>query len=282
MNDNSPIFPNPTINLNLAENAKIGTFLRLDSATDADTPQFGIVKYELENGGEYFDLVQEDIDGSLIPQLKLTKLLDFEKRPEHQMTLSAIDGGVPARIGTANVIVKVVDVNDHSPVFPSDRIECNIAENLEVGDVVTMLNATDSDFGENSRITYSYQDTLVTPELASMFVLDGNTGIISVGRPLDFETVQQHILYIKAEDNGPNSVPTYATVVINILDVNDNKPEIKVNFIGDSSEDNIHYISEDIAVGEFLGNFFFRNFQNFESLLNSSSKSCFSFCIRHR
>ena len=80
MNDNSPIFPNPTINLNLAENAKIGTFLRLDSATDADTPEFGIVRYELENGGEYFDLVQEDIDGSLIPQLKLTKLLDFEKR----------------------------------------------------------------------------------------------------------------------------------------------------------------------------------------------------------
>ena len=251
LNDNSPVFPNPTITLDLAENAKVGTFLRLDSATDADTPKFGIVKYELDSKQDYFKLIQDNIDGSIIPQLELIKPLDYERKPTHTMQLVAVDGG--NRQGSAEVIVRVVDVNDHSPVFATDRIECNIPEDLSIGDVVTILNATDGDYGENSRIVYSYQDTLVSEELQRMFKLDPNTGIIKIGEILDFEKQQQHILYIRAIDNGANAVPAYATVVINVLDVNDNRPEIKVSFIGDSeNQQSVHYIQEDIAVGEFL------------------------------
>ena len=65
------------------------------------------------------------------------------------------------------------------------------------------------------------------------------------------ETINRHVLSIVATDNGPNSVPAYATVVINVLDVNDNRPEIKVSFIGEAVDD-VYYIPEDIAVGEFL------------------------------
>ena len=250
LNDNSPIFPNSLISLDLAENAKVGTFLRLDSATDADTPEFGIVRYELDTQQDYFKLVQDDIDGSIIPQLELIKELDFERKPKHTMKLKAIDGG--NRSGEAEVVVSVVDVNDHTPVFATERIECNIPEDLSVGDVVTILNATDADFGENSRISYSYQDTLVSPQLQEIFKLDSESGVITIGKKLDFEKEQQHILYIRAIDNGANAVPAYATVVINVLDVNDNRPEIKVSFMGDSENQLVHYVSEDIAVGEFL------------------------------
>lgn len=250
LNDNSPVFPNSLISLDLAENAKVGTFLRLDSATDADTPEFGIVRYELDTQQDYFKLVQDDIDGSIIPQLELIKELDFERKPKHTMKLKAIDGG--NRSGEAEVVVSVVDVNDHTPVFATERIECNIPEDLSVGDVVTILNATDADFGENSRISYSYQDTLVSPQLQEIFKLDSESGVITIGKKLDFEKEQQHILYIRAIDNGANAVPAYATVVINVLDVNDNRPEIKVSFMGDSENQLVHYVSEDIAVGEFL------------------------------
>ena len=58
LNDNSPLFPNDVIDLRLGENAMIGTKLRLDTATDADTPKFGIVRYELEDLTEYFKLIQ--------------------------------------------------------------------------------------------------------------------------------------------------------------------------------------------------------------------------------
>ena len=256
LNDNSPIFPKSTIDLNLAENAKIGTFLRLDSATDADTPQFGIKSYTLNDPTGYFELVQEDIDGRIIPQLKLGKELDYEKRGEHHLTLTATDGGSPPRYGTADIIVHVVDINDHSPVFQTgSRVECNIPENLEIGDVVAVLNATDADDGPNGRITYSYQETLVPEELRNMFLLNSNSGVITIGEKLDFEKEKTHILYVRASDNGGgNSVPTYATVIVNILDVNDNRPEIKVSFMDDTQgdADGVHYISEDIAVGEFV------------------------------
>ena len=83
------------------------------------------------------------------------------------------------------------------PVFATDRIECNIPEDLTIGYVVTMLNASDGDYGENSRIVYSYMETLVSPELADMFKLDTDSGIITIGAQLDFEKQKQHILYIR-------------------------------------------------------------------------------------
>ena len=108
LNDNNPIFPNDLIQLELAENAVIGTLLRLDSATDADTLPFGVKRYSVdpEQYPSYFELQQDDIDGSIIPQLRLIKSLDFEKRPVHRLTLTAFDGGLPARTGSAQVEVK--------------------------------------------------------------------------------------------------------------------------------------------------------------------------------
>merc|ERR1712021_251022 len=86
-----------------------------------------------------------------------------------------------------------------------------------------------------------------------MFKLDGETGIVTIGEEMDFEDKEQHVLYIRAIDSGANAVPAYATVIINVLDVNDNRPEIKVSFIGDNeNQQNVHFISEDIAIGEFL------------------------------
>ena len=183
LNDNNPIFPNDLIKLELTENAAIGTLLRLDSATDADTVPFAIKRYTVDDQYKnYFELQQDDIDGSIIPQLKLIKTLDFEKRSIHKLTLTAFDGGLPPRTGSAQVEIKVVDVNDHVPEFEQDRFIINVPENLEVGDIVTVLNATDSDVGVNAKINYKYQNTLVEKTLREMFILEEDTGIIRIGK----------------------------------------------------------------------------------------------------
>ena len=86
MNDNNPIFPNELIKLELSETAAVGTILRLDSATDADTAPFAVKRYEIDDPSfpSYFELTQQNTDGSIIPQLKLIRDLDYESRAVHR------------------------------------------------------------------------------------------------------------------------------------------------------------------------------------------------------
>ena len=76
LNDNSPIFPESELTIHIAENAQIGTEIRLDSATDADTAAFGIERYYLGEEDRlvenpYFDLEEEHINDVIIPILKV-------------------------------------------------------------------------------------------------------------------------------------------------------------------------------------------------------------------
>ena len=125
----------------------------------------------------------------------------------------------------------------------------DVPEDLQIGDIVTVLNATDADKGKNAQIRYKYQNTLVEEKLRKMFKLEPDTGIIRVGTQLDFEDQPNHILYVEARDQGVNSVPIYATVVINVLDRNDNPPKIKVSFLDQSETPEI---SEDAVIGSFV------------------------------
>ena len=76
LNDNSPIFPESELTIHIAENAQIGTEIRLDSATDADTAAYGIERYYLGEEDRlvenpYFDLQEEHINDVIIPILKV-------------------------------------------------------------------------------------------------------------------------------------------------------------------------------------------------------------------
>lgn len=42
INDNSPVFPNENIEIEISEGAQIGSAYRLESATDADSAENGI------------------------------------------------------------------------------------------------------------------------------------------------------------------------------------------------------------------------------------------------
>ena len=69
------------------------------------------------------------------------------------------------------------------------------AQGREVGRVL----AIDRDDGTNGQVSYSL---LYTVDVNSKFTVDGATGAVVTGSVLDFEEIQQHILYVKAEDKG--------------------------------------------------------------------------------
>lgn len=63
------------------------------------------------------------------------------------------------------------------------------------------LTATDSDNGDNGRVTYSILQT-VMDKSKDVFAIDSRSGMVTLKKALDREKVAEHVLFIKAEDNG--------------------------------------------------------------------------------
>ena len=79
--------------------------------------------------------------------------------------------------------LSVSDYNDNSPVFSPRDHQIVIPEDFAVNGTLKTVNATDADIGENGRVTYQ-----ITSGDDGIFVIDGNTGLISTTGMFDRET----------------------------------------------------------------------------------------------
>ncbi|XP_072259078.1 protocadherin gamma-C5-like [Pyxicephalus adspersus] len=103
INDNSPIFLSNRRIIEITELLSPGARFTLDTAKDLDVGVNGVSRYII-NTNPYFSLsVKNRKDGTLIPQLILEKVLDREEKQEHNLILTAIDGGEPARSGSCHI-----------------------------------------------------------------------------------------------------------------------------------------------------------------------------------
>ena len=85
------------------------------------------------------------------------------------------------------------------------------------GTVIFQVKATDTDYGNNSIITYS----LLSSEYRGKFSIDALSGNITIIGNLDRENTSEVTLCIRATD-GKFSITTELFVII--TDVNDNPP----------------------------------------------------------
>ncbi|CAG5990922.1 unnamed protein product, partial [Menidia menidia] len=150
MNDNAPQFRRDAIHLDISEATPKGERFSLSNAVDPDVGSNSVKTYHLSES-EYFNIeIQTGRDGSKFAELILKKALDREQQAVHNLILSAVDGGTPARSGTASIVVHVMDTNDNAPTFDKSIYNVNIMENSPIGSLVIDLNATDLDEGSNS------------------------------------------------------------------------------------------------------------------------------------
>ncbi|KAL7846386.1 hypothetical protein SRHO_G00213660 [Serrasalmus rhombeus] len=224
VNDNSPLFINNQIVVNVEEAKIPGARFRLESAKDPDIGSNSLHSYVL-NKNEHFILSVKNKDGTKIPELVLEKALDREKQSSHNLLLTAVDGATPARSGTATIIIRVQDSNDNSPVFEKPSYKTRVPENTPKGTVILTVKAIDSDEGVNSELTYSFEpDTPMSVQ--HVFSIDSELGAISVKDVLDFETVSSfkfeddssQRLLIEIKDNGEPVQSTTVTVDVLIED----------------------------------------------------------------
>ncbi|XP_027133931.1 protocadherin alpha-3 isoform X26 [Larimichthys crocea] len=241
INDHSPVFPEKEKRLEIFESTLPGARFQLQPARDPDGGQFSVQQYRLSHNDHLRLEVKERGEDRKMPFLVLQKQLDREAIREHKLMLTAIDGGRPPRSGTIEIIIEVLDVNDNSPVFTKDVYSASLNENAAPGTLVIQVNATDFDEGANSEIVYLFGKE-VDVHLQKMFNIDPKTGEIKVTGEIDFEENKSFEIDIQASDKGTVPLSTDKTVIIKVMDLNDNPPEIEVTSFSKS-------VPEDSRIG---------------------------------
>ncbi|XP_056455887.1 protocadherin alpha-8-like [Gadus chalcogrammus] len=227
VNDHSPSFSEKEARLEVSESSQPGLRIQLQTARDSDVGQFTVQEYKLSHNDHFrLEIKDRGKDGK-IPVLNLLRPLDRETKASHRLLLTAIDGGKPPRSGSVQIQVNVLDVNDNMPIFTKEIYAVDLNENAPIGTTVIQINATDLDQGSNGEILYSFGNN-VDRTILELFRIDPNTGEIIVQGLLDFEMSESYDIDIKASDKGSAPFKTDKSVLVNIVDLNDNVPEIEV------------------------------------------------------
>ncbi|XDV37361.1 hypothetical protein PO909_006968 [Leuciscus waleckii] len=249
-NDNAPLIKIRGIGLvthedgvaNISEDMPVGTAVALVEVLDNDEGENAVVTCVVA-GDVPFQLRSASETGNDRKRkyfLQTTTLLDYERIKDYRIEIVAVDSGNPALSSTNSLRVQVTDMNDNSPVFSPSLYQVEFAEENQPGDKVLDVLATDADSGTNAELTYSITGGSV-PE--GLFEINPNTGEVRVMSQLDREQLDHYQFLVAAADKGVPSLRGTATVVVKVLDRNDNDPKFMLNGYSFSVQENMPPLS---------------------------------------
>eukprot|EP00063_Salmo_salar_P018796 XP_013993631.1 PREDICTED: protocadherin gamma-C5-like [Salmo salar] len=230
LNDNSPRFMSDENTIKVSESTLPGVRFRLETAQDLDVGVNALRSYALNKNYLFALKVKNNKDGTKVPELILEKAVDREQQPVHNLILTAFDGGTPARSGTTQIAVLVLDINDNAPIFEQDLYEIQMSESTAPGTLVLTVRANDLDEGTNSKIEYSFESH-TADSIQTQFVINQDTGEITLSQSLDYEISPSFKFDVCAADKGTPSMESHSSVQVTVVDVNDNPPEISITSI---------------------------------------------------
>ncbi|XP_034086614.1 protocadherin gamma-A11-like [Gymnodraco acuticeps] len=230
VNDNSPKFKKPLIEKEIRESADKGDRFSIEEAHDADVGQHAVQRYSLDKN-DYFILAVDSYKVELV----LETTLDREKQSEINLLLTALDGGSPQRSGTVVIHVTVLDANDNAPVFSQAVYKASLPENTPPDTIVITVSATDADEGVNGDVKYDLRH--VSDDDENIFSINAKTGEIRVTGAIDFEEITYFEMRVEAEDGL--GLTSYAKVIIDVTDMNDNAPVIYLKSLTNPIPENV-------------------------------------------
>ncbi|XP_067313026.1 protocadherin gamma-A2-like isoform X10 [Pseudorasbora parva] len=224
INDNPPYFNKPDTYFEISESAVNGAKFDIEQAVDQDVGTNAIQSYMLSLSDNFSLKLHSQADGRKIVEMVLQKPLDREKQEDIALVLTAVDGGDPHLSGTTQIRIKVLDVNDNAPVFTHSEYKATVVENSPKGTVVITVKASDADQSSNGEIIYSVTNTHdAVPE---MFEINRHSGELRIIGDIDYEKARHFQINVRASDRG--GLTDSSKIIIDVLDVNDNKPVINI------------------------------------------------------
>ncbi|CAK8690975.1 unnamed protein product [Clavelina lepadiformis] len=246
MNEHAPIFPVKYILINVSEKAKIGDVISLDQykAYDKDAGNNSLIKYSL-TPNRYFSLTQfvDERRSQQHLQIEIRRSLDYERESLHRLQLTATDKADQPLSSHVSLQIRIVDENDNNPVFEQAEYSVMIPEDTEPGEQLIRVQAHDIDTGLAGTVRY-YLSSINKKTTFDLLNVNELTGDVSLASRLDWESLTRLVAFIEARDLGKEQRIGSTQLIIDVVDVNDNKPIINVNFISSSFKDDTVYISE--------------------------------------
>ncbi|KAK9403597.1 cadherin-20 [Crotalus adamanteus] len=202
INDNEPKFLDGPYIASVPEMSPVGTSVIQVTATDADDPTYGNsarVVYSVLQGQPYFSV---DSRTGLIRTALMN--MDREAKEYYEVIIQAKDmgGQLGGLAGTTTVNISLSDVNDNPPRFPQKHYQMSVLESAPVSSTVGRVLAKDLDEGINAEMKYSFVDGDGLDVFDITTDLNYQAGIITVRKPLSFETKKSYTL--KVEGANPH------------------------------------------------------------------------------
>ncbi|XP_039630308.1 protocadherin alpha-4-like isoform X36 [Polypterus senegalus] len=219
-NDNPPVFVEQMYTVTLEENAPLGALVLKLNASDIDDGSNGDIRYAFRSSvkskvSELFQL--DDHSG----EITVKGVIDFEEEEFYEFDVKATDRGQVPLSSYCNVLIKIKDLNDNVPLIEITSLTSSLFEDVKPGTAIGIISITDLDSGVNSKITCSLSYKLPFELKPSH---QENVYSIITNSRLDRESTSQFSITIIAKDFGFPSLSSYETVLVNVLDVNDNHP----------------------------------------------------------
>lgn len=235
-NDNRPIFRELRYSGEVLEGSPTGTTVMTMTAVDADDPKtdnavlrYNIVRQSPDKPSP--NMFYIDPERGHILTVISPRQLDRETLPTttYELVIVAKDmaGSEVGLMGTATATITITDRNDHAPEFTHSLFQAIVYE----GSTGVVVNLTVDDRDDPATGAWRAVYSIINGDPNQSFEIttnpDNNEGMLSVIKPLDYESTVFHTLLIKVENEeplvpdvgyGPSST---ATVHVTVLDMNE-------------------------------------------------------------
>nr|XP_014427795.1 protocadherin gamma-A1 [Pelodiscus sinensis] len=207
VNDNVPTITMTSLFSSVREDSPPGTLIALLNIRDEDSGRNGEVTCSIAANLPF--RLQKTLDNYY--SLVTDRALDRERVSGYNVTVTATDRGTPPLSSTTSISVQLSDINDNAPIFSQTSYTVSIPENNPSGASVCSVRATDRDWGENARVTYSLlEGEGREAPLSSAVSINSETGAVYALRSFDYEQLRELRFRVQARDGGSPPPPLVA------------------------------------------------------------------------
>ena len=208
-NDNNPVIVPALQSVILPEDfsfTSVATFACFDS----DEGSNGEIEFQLTTGNE--ETRFNVSDGGTI---ELANPLDFETTQNYSVTVVCSDAGDPPLSASASLFIEVTGINEHAPQFDRAVYNFTVNEDVEAGELVGMVSASDGDAGVDGEVRFE----IVSGNGENSFVINSRGELLTTTQPLNATQLPTIALTVRTLDTG--SLSNDATVTISVADTNE-------------------------------------------------------------